>query len=642
VSGHAPRRIAVVPAYNEEPTVAAVLEELYPLVDELFVVDDGSTDNTRAEIEHWMEGRDRCRLLVHDVNQGMSEAYYTALTELRLELQTGRLHPDDLVFTVDADGQHDLHVLNELVAMTHAEQLDANLARRDLSYHGPFKRVGNEVVSRWASLWAGSRLCDVESGYRIFRLGALAHALDFYSGYKYSETVEVAVVMCQLGYNVRNDHVVQVPVARSRTRMRDALIDLAVIPVAAVRVWRHDRMPEALATDAVAHVALAGLLGLLLSFTYTRATDNLPGIIIAATVAFLLGALVRRSIPRPSLAILGAPLALIAAWLVPQRPDIGSAITLAALFGIGTALAAPPIRRPRPAVFVGAFAVFIVVRLAGTRATVLGLAVVAVVIAAATARAGRIGLPLTHRLRTIAVGGTLVLATSGVTGYFGASTVGATWFGGGVVHGPRHADEVAITFDDGPNVTATLQIAHILDAAHVKGTFFVVGKALDAQPQIARQLYEDGQLLGNHSYHHDAWRWLDPSYPELMRTQNAFARDIGACPIWFRPPHGQKTPMMERVVHQHGMRMAMWDVSVGDWTTTDAQAVADHVLARVKPGSIIDLHDGLDGKPFVDRSVVVRALPLILSGLEARHLIPVRLDTLVGGPAYQPCNKRNG
>ncbi len=88
-------------------------------------------------------------------------------------------------------------------------------------------------MSKWASSWAGAPLHDVESGYRIFRLGALAHALEFYSGYQYSETVEVAVVLCQLGYRVRNDHVVPVPVARSRTRLRDAVIDLAVIPVAA-------------------------------------------------------------------------------------------------------------------------------------------------------------------------------------------------------------------------------------------------------------------------------------------------------------------------------------------------------------------------------------------------------------------------
>ena len=88
------RRVASrsFPAYNEEPTVAAVLDELYPLVDELVVVDDGSTDNTRAEIERWMaRGRPNCRLLVHEVNRGMSEAYYTALTELRERLARGEL-----------------------------------------------------------------------------------------------------------------------------------------------------------------------------------------------------------------------------------------------------------------------------------------------------------------------------------------------------------------------------------------------------------------------------------------------------------------------------------------------------------------------------------------------------------------------
>ena len=48
------RRIAVVPAYNEAGTVAKVLAGLYPLVDELVVVDDGSTDRTRAEISAWL------------------------------------------------------------------------------------------------------------------------------------------------------------------------------------------------------------------------------------------------------------------------------------------------------------------------------------------------------------------------------------------------------------------------------------------------------------------------------------------------------------------------------------------------------------------------------------------------------------
>ncbi len=637
MSGHAPRRIAVVPAYNEEPTVAAVLTDLYPLVDELVVVDDGSTDNTRAIVRQWMTGRPRCHLLVHDVNQGMSEAYYTALTKLRERLRAGDLHEDDLLFTVDADGQHDLHVLNELVQMTLDEGLDANLARRDLSYHGPFKRTGNWLLSKWASLWAGTPLHDVESGYRIFRLGAIAHALDFYSGYRYSETVEVAVVMAQLGYRVRNDHAVPVPVSRSRTRMRDAVIDLAVIPLAARRVWRREPLRESLATDALAHLALAATLGILFAFTYVHATDTLLTLILAAVSALGLGALIRRYVPRPSLALLGGLLALVAAWLIPQRPDLGSAVLLAGLFGIGGALAAPAVRRPRPPVLFVALALFLAVRLGATRATLLGLAVAGVGAAALAARFGRVGMPRAHRLRTIAVGGTLVAGTMGITGYFGASTVGATWFGGGVIHGPRTSDEVAITFDDGPNATATMAIAHILDKQHIKGTFFIIGKALVQDPQIVRDLYADGHLVGNHSFHHDQWRWLDPKYPELQRAQDAFAQELGTCPVWFRPPHGQKTPMMERVVHDHGMRMAMWDVSAADWTTTDANEVAERVLEHVRPGSIIDLHDGLDGKVDVDRTVVVRALPIILDGLRARHLRPVRLDTLLGGPAYQAC-----
>jgi peptidoglycan/xylan/chitin deacetylase (PgdA/CDA1 family) len=618
-----------------------VLDALYPVVDELVVVDDGSTDNTRAVIEAWGAGKDHFHFLIHEVNQGMSEAYFTALSELKDRLRRGDLHPDDLVFTVDADGQHDLAVLDELVEMTAAEGLDANLARRDMSYHGPFKTTGNWVVSKWATWWAGSPLLDVESGYRIFKLGALAHALDYYSGYKYSETVEVAVVMCQLGYKVRNDHLVPVPVSRSRTRMRDALIDVAVIPVAAMRVWRGDPQPEALPMDATAHLAIASVFALLLAYTFVAATAAFATLLLAGFAAFAVGGFIRHFVPRPALALLGPVLALVAAWLVPQRPDVSSAIVLAALFGTGAALAAPGVRRPRPVILFAALAVIVLVRIESTRAALLGIAVLAVLAAALAARFGRVGMPRTHRLRTVSVGVSLVMATSLLVGYVGASTVGATWFGGGVTHGARESDEVAITFDDGPNTYATPQIMKILDGANVKGTFFVVGKALDAEPQIVRNLYQHGHLVANHAYHADPWRFLDPRYPELARTQAAFARNVGTCPVWFRPPNGDKTPMMERVVRGHDMRMAMWDVSTKDKRIEDPHKLADSILDKVKPGSIIDLHDGVSGDIDADRTVVVKALPLILAGLKERHLRPVRLDQLVGGGAYQPCTKQH-
>ena len=239
-----PRRIAVVPAFNEESSVAAVLEALYPKVDELLVVDDGSTDGTRAAIREWLRGRESARMIVFEQNRGMSAAYFAAFSSLRDRLRNGLLQEEDLVFTIDADGQHDLTMLAELERVAVDQSVDLLIAKRDWSYHGRFKRVGNALISAWASLWAGGRLRDVESGYRIFRLGALVDALNYYKGFRYSETVEVAVVMRRLGYRVQDDLVVTVPVTRSRTRILDAMIDFGAIPLAAIRVLlrrrRHD------------------------------------------------------------------------------------------------------------------------------------------------------------------------------------------------------------------------------------------------------------------------------------------------------------------------------------------------------------------------------------------------------------------
>lgn len=282
-----PRRIAVVPAYNEEPTVRDVLGKLHGYVDELVVVDDGSTDDTRSEIERFLVGRDNARMLVHEVNQGMSEAYYLAFSDLRHRLASGELSPDDLVYTVDADGQHELAVLEDLRNRTIDEGLDALLVQRDLSTYPRYKQAGNWVMSTWATIWSGGvRLADVESGYRIFRLGALADALDYYQGHKYSETVEVAIVLSRLGYRVRNDVLVPVPVFRSRTSMTDVVIDLVAMPAAAIRVTR--RRPMGTSVPSLVPPIL------------TSAAIVAGGLAAAATPALVAGRMLRRRRTRAS------------------------------------------------------------------------------------------------------------------------------------------------------------------------------------------------------------------------------------------------------------------------------------------------------------------------------------------------------
>ncbi len=256
-------------------------------------------------------------------------------------------------------------------------------------------------------------------------------------------------------------------------------------------------------------------------------------------------------------------------------------------------------------------------------------------VGAAVVVGGLVGFRSTRWPRTRITGAAIaVVATLLVGGWIGANSPAETWLGPIVSHGDRNRPDVALTFDDGPNVPETLAVAHILDSFGVKGTFFTVGKALAKRPDISRALMADGQLLGNHSYHHDQWRWLDPLYPELEHTQATFKKELGVCPTFYRPPHGQHTPFMSYQLARKHMTMIGWDDSAADWATTNPRTVARRILERVAPGSIIVLHDGLDGDLTANRSVLTAALPIILRGLQAKGLHVVRLDTLLGITGY--------
>ena len=372
---------------------------------------------------------------------------------------------------------------------------------------------------------------------------------------------------------------------------------------------------------------------------------------VATGIAGVAWLLVARAPRNAWLAPVGVAMAAVAAWLLAQASYPVAAWLVAPTLGTAVAFVTPPsspgVGRLAPATLGAALGVAIVVATSafGTRdaAMAAGAALVAAAAAAAAIGALRGGLPVLLRPRVRGRGAaTLALVLGGpalaviTAAYIGATTPSATWFGSLIHNGPRDSDMVAVTFDDGPNPPFTLQIARILDEHGVKGTFFTVGKALEARPDVSMALLHDGHLLGNHSYHHDAFRWLDPRYPELDDTGDAFKRTLGVCPAFYRPPHGSHTPFMARVVEDRGMRMVTWDVSAGDWATTDTQLVAKRILDRVRPGSIILLHDGIDGNIGADRTVILQALPLILDGLRERGLNPVTLDKLLGVPGYLP------
>jgi peptidoglycan/xylan/chitin deacetylase (PgdA/CDA1 family) len=224
------------------------------------------------------------------------------------------------------------------------------------------------------------------------------------------------------------------------------------------------------------------------------------------------------------------------------------------------------------------------------------------------------------------------LRTLSVVACLGAIVIapGALPVGGGTGHGARDRAMVALTFDDGLNGEYTLGVARALEDRGAAGTFFVVGDTLARQPEVARALERGGHLLANHSADHEKPSPLDPRHGTVAAGQAQFAATLGYCPRFYRAPHGVYTALSWLAIRRAGMQVVNWDVEVQDWDATDPVDLARRVLAGVEGGSIVLLHDGRDGIPGRDRTVLVQAMPLILDGLQARGLRAVRLDVLLG------------
>lgn len=185
---------------------------------------------------------------------------------------------------------------------------------------------------------------------------------------------------------------------------------------------------------------------------------------------------------------------------------------------------------------------------------------------------------------------------------------------------------VALTFDDGPGPD-TLGILSALNRLGVPGTFFVIGRQLAGHGRQLRAIVAHGDEIGVHSWSHPDLTTLRPARvrAEILGTRNAIRLAAGVEPLLYRPPYGAIDRRVMAAVASARMPPVLWDVDGDDWARDATPArVARTVLAEVRPGSIILLHDG-GGR----RGVTVRALPRIVSGLRARGLEPVLVSDLL-------------
>lgn len=198
------------------------------------------------------------------------------------------------------------------------------------------------------------------------------------------------------------------------------------------------------------------------------------------------------------------------------------------------------------------------------------------------------------------------------------------------------SNRLAITIDDNTDK----RTLNILQEKNVRVTFFPIGYAISKNPNLWKRAVAEGHELGNHTWSH-AWITRLESAAlknELSKWQEAVEKAVGYNypAIWFRPPYldgftnWRRTKEIRTALSSGGYITVLWDIETGyalyskrgpqqAGPNPGPKAVANYVVNRAKPGSIILLHGGRD----------ILALPSIIDGLRARGLQPVTLTDLI-------------
>jgi peptidoglycan/xylan/chitin deacetylase (PgdA/CDA1 family) len=188
------------------------------------------------------------------------------------------------------------------------------------------------------------------------------------------------------------------------------------------------------------------------------------------------------------------------------------------------------------------------------------------------------------------------------------------------------APAVYLTYDDGPNPSATPQLLEVLQREDVRATFFLIDAHLSPETApIVRRMFADGHGVALHS---DA-RWLMLHEPDdiaaVLREAASHIESLTGsppCPL-FRPHAGWRSTSMYAALDRMGYRLTGWSWGLWDWDwwrARDAVRLADRLARRVNAGDIIVMHDGHHADPLADRRYAVEATALLVPALRARGL----------------------
>jgi peptidoglycan/xylan/chitin deacetylase (PgdA/CDA1 family) len=194
-------------------------------------------------------------------------------------------------------------------------------------------------------------------------------------------------------------------------------------------------------------------------------------------------------------------------------------------------------------------------------------------------------------------------------------------------------EEIALTFDDGPDPETTPRVLDLLDALGARASFFCIGSQARRHPALCSEIVRRGHSVENHSLHH-RWDFAFSGYRgfvrEIAEAQATLAEITGQAPRFFRAPFGIRNPLLEPALTQSGLQLVSWTRRGFDTRECRPEIVLRRLARQLAAGDILLLHDGHAARAADGQAVVLRVLPELLERIRTAGL---RMVTL---PQVQP------
>jgi len=189
---------------------------------------------------------------------------------------------------------------------------------------------------------------------------------------------------------------------------------------------------------------------------------------------------------------------------------------------------------------------------------------------------------------------------------------------------------IALTFDDGPSPW-TAPILDLLAEHDARATFFVLGANIAGGERDLKRAVEEGHELGLHGWSHRRLNELSAVElgDEMLATQAAIERATGVvCHNW-RPPYFEADERVRLALAEMGLTEVGCTIAPEDYRWP-AERTTAYVLELLRPGAIVDLHDGRPPQSGSEQTRVatVEALGLILREMKRRNFASVPISKL--------------